>query len=56
MMACPQPGSRSKHARLARKAHALMTRYRASCALAVNFAGGVVIGAIIVLFVWLMLG
>ena len=44
--------------RRAYKAHAFMSCYRASGGLghAVNFAGGVVIGGIIVLFFWLMVG
>ena len=51
MKACTQPGGGSKHVRQACKAQALRSRYRASGALghAVNFAGGVAIGGIIVL-------
>jgi hypothetical protein len=58
MMVRTEPGSESKHVRLACKAQALMIRYRASGVLAhaVNFAGGVVIGGIFVLFVWLVVG
>ena len=58
MMASTQPGGRSKHVRQACKVQALMNRYRASGASghAVNFAGGVLIGGIIVLFVWLKVG
>ena len=57
MMASTQPGGRSKHVRQAWKAQALMNRYRASGSSghAVNFATGVFIGAVIVLFVWLMI-
>ena len=58
MMAGTQPGGRRKHVRQARKVQALMNRYRASdvSGHAVNFTGGVLIGGIIVLFVWLMVG
>ncbi len=58
MMARTQPGSGSKHVRQACKVEALMSRYRASrvSAHAVNFAGGILIGGIIVLFVWLNVG
>ena len=58
MMAGTQPGGGSKRVRQARKVQALMSRYRASGVLghAVNFAGGVLIGGIIVLFFWLMVG
>jgi hypothetical protein len=58
MMVRTQPGSESKHVRLACSAQALMSRYRASGVLAhaVNFAGGVFVGCIIVLFVLLTLG
>ena len=58
MMACTQPGGGSEHVRQACKVQALMSRYRASGVLghAVNFARGVVIGGIIVLFVWLKVG
>jgi hypothetical protein len=58
MNACTQPGGGSKHVRQACKAQALRSRYRASGALghAVNFAGGVAIGGIIVLFFCLMVG
>jgi len=51
-----QPGGGSKHVRQTCKAQALMNRYRASgvSGHAVNFAGGVVIGGIVVLVVWLM--
>ena len=58
MMASMQPGGGSKHVRQTCKAQALMRRYRASgvSGHAVNFAGGVVIRGIIVLFVWLMVG
>jgi hypothetical protein len=58
MMACTQPGDESKHVRQACKVQALMSRYRASGVLghAVNFAGGVLIGGIIVLFVWMNVG
>jgi len=42
--------------RLAYKAHALVSRYAARGVLAhaANFAAGVVIGGIIILFFWLM--
>ena len=55
-MAPTQPGGRGKHVRQGRKVQALMSRYRTSgvSGHAVNFAGVVVIGGIIVLFVWLM--
>ena len=58
MKACTQPGGGSKHVHQACKAQALRRRYRDSGALghAVNFAGGVAIGGIIVLFFWLMVG
>ena len=58
MMALMHPGGGSKHVRQACKAHALMSRYRASGVLghAVNFVGGVLIGGIIVLFFLLMVG
>jgi hypothetical protein len=57
MMACTQPGDESKHVRQACKVQALMSRYRASVSgHAVNFARGLVIGGIIVLFFWLMVG
>lgn len=58
MMASTQPGGGSKHVRQACKVQALMSRYRASGVSgdAVNFAGGVLIGGITVLFVWLMVG
>ena len=57
MKACTQPGGGIKRGRRAFKVQALMSRYRASGVLghAVNFAGGILIGGIIVLFVWLML-
>ena len=53
-----QSGGGSKHVRQACKAQTLRNRYRASGALghAVNFAGGVAIGSIIVLFFCLMVG
>ena len=53
-----QPGGGAKHARQTFKVQALMRRYRASGVLghAVHFAGGVLIGGIVVLFVWLMVG
>jgi hypothetical protein len=58
MTAFAQPGGGSKHVRQARKVKALMRRYRASGVSehAVNFARGVLIGGIIVLFVWLIVG
>jgi hypothetical protein len=58
MMASTQPSGGSKPVRQTRKAQALITRYRASgvSGHAVNFARGVLIGGIIVLFVWLMIG
>lgn len=58
MIACTQPGGGSKHVRQVCKAQASMSRYRASGVSGhrVHFAGGVVIGVIIVLFVWLMVG
>jgi len=58
MKACTQPGGGSKHVRRAFKLQALMSRYRASGVLghAVNFAGGALIGAIIVLSLWRMVG
>jgi len=58
MMADTQPGGGSKHMRQACKVQALMGRYRASGDLghAASFARGVLIGGIIVLFVWLMVG
>ena len=57
MMVRTQRGSESKHVRLACKAQAVMSRYRASgvIAHAVNFARGVFVGALIVLFVLLSL-
>ena len=53
-----QPRGGSKQVRQARKMQGLMRRYRAGGDLrhAVNFAEGVLIGCIIVLLVWLMLG
>jgi hypothetical protein len=53
-----QPGGGSKHVLQARKVQALMSRYRASGDLGHvgNFARGVLIGGIIVLFVWLNVG
>jgi len=58
MMACTQPGSERKPARQACKVQALMSCYRASGVVgrAVNFAGGVLIGGIVVLLFWLMVG
>ena len=58
MTAFTQPGGGSKHVRHACKVQALMSRYRASGVLghAVNFAGGVVIGGVIALLCWLMVG
>ena len=58
MMARTQPGSESKHVSLACKAQALLSRYRASGVLAhaVNLAGGVFVGGMMVLFVWLTVG
>jgi hypothetical protein len=58
MMASTQPGRRSKHVREAYKAQALMNHCRASgtSGHAVNFARGVFIGAIIVLFILLNVG
>ncbi len=58
MMASTQSTGRSKYVSQACKVQALMSRYRASGGVghAVNFAGGVLIGAIIMLFVCLMLG
>ena len=58
MKACTQPGDGSKHVRQACKLQVLMSRYRASGVLghAVNFARGVLIGGIIVLFLWTMVG
>ena len=58
MIARTQPGGGTKHVRQACKVQALISHYRASGALgdAVNFAGGVLIGGIIVLFIWLMVG
>ena len=58
MMARTQPGSGINHVRQACKVEALISRYRASrvSAHAVNFARGVLIGGIIVLFVWLNVG
>jgi hypothetical protein len=58
MKACTQPRGGNKHVRQAYKAQALRSRYRASSVVghAVNFAGGVAIGGIIVLFFWLMVG
>ena len=54
MMARTQPGGGRRHVRQACKAQALMSRYRANGVLghAVNFAKGVLIGGVIVLFVW----
>ena len=56
MIARTQRGCESM--RLARKAHALMSRYRASGVLAhaVNFAGGLFVGGTIVLFALLTFG
>ena len=58
MMACTQPGGESKRVRPACKIQALMSRYRASgiSGRAANFVGGVIIGGIIVLLFWLMVG
>ncbi len=58
MMASTQPGGGSKHVHQACKTQASMSRYRASgvSGHAVNFARGVLIGGIIVLFVWLNVG
>ena len=58
MKACTQPGGGSKHVRQDCKAQALMSRYRASAALGhiVNFAGGVLIGGIVVVLFWHMVG
>ena len=58
MKARTQPGGGSKQVRQAFKVQTLMSRYRASGVLghAVNFAGGVLIGGIVVLFGWLMVG
>ena len=55
MMASTQTGGRSKHVRQAWKAQALMNRYRAggSSGHAANFATGLLIGGIIVLFILL---
>ena len=52
-----QLSGRSKHVRQARKVQALINRHWARGVLgqAANFAGGVFIGGIIVLFVWLMI-
>ena len=57
MMACTQPGSERKPVRRIGKVQALMSR-RASGGFghAVNFARGVLVGGIFVLFVWLMVG
>jgi hypothetical protein len=58
MMAYTRRGGGNKHVRQARKVQALMSRYSASGVLGhgVNFARGVLIGSVIVLFVWLMVG
>ena len=58
MMARTQPLGVSKHVRQASKLQALMSRYRASADLghAINFARGVLIGGIIVVFLWLTVG
>jgi hypothetical protein len=58
MKAYTQPGGGSEHVRQACKARALRSRYTSSGAAehARNFAGGVAIGGIIVLFFWLMVG
>jgi hypothetical protein len=55
--ACTQPGGGS-NLRHARQVQALLRRYRAGGGLghALNFAGGVLIGGIVVLFAWLMIG
>jgi len=56
MRACTQPGG--SNLRQARQVQALLSRYRASGVLghALNFAGGVLIGGIVVLFAWRMIG
>ena len=53
-----QPGGRSKHVRQACKVQTLISRYWARGVLgqATNFAGGVFVGGIIVLFGWLLVG
>ena len=58
MMACTQPGGESKSVWHACKVQALMSRHRASGVLgrAANFVGGILIGGIIVLLFWLMVG
>ena len=58
MKACTQTGSERKPVRQVCKVQALMSRYRASGVLghAVNFARGVLIGGIVVLLFWHMVG
>jgi hypothetical protein len=58
MMGCTQPGGESQPVRQGCKVQALISHYRASGVLghAVNFAGGVLVGGIVVLFGWLMVG
>jgi hypothetical protein len=58
MMAFMHRAARSKHVRRAYKAHAFVSGYRASGVLghAVNFARGVLIGGIVVLLFWHMVG
>jgi hypothetical protein len=58
MMAFWHWGGKSEEARLAHKAHALVSLYDGSGVLphVLNFAGGVIIGCMIVVFFWLTVG
>ena len=58
MIARSQAAGGSKRVRQAYSVQALMDRYRASRVLghAVNFARGVLIGGVIVVFLWLTVG
>ena len=55
MRACIHPDGRTKHVRQACKVRALTSRALGILGQAANFAGGIFIGGIIVLFIWLMI-
>lgn len=58
MTAYTQPGGESKHLRQTRKVRVLKNRYRAGGPQGhfVNFAKGLLIGGLFVLFMWLNFG